>query len=103
MDSMSSRSSLAYLTFTGYRSLPSIVVVRLSPSNQRAFLLHYAEPISPLLFSGESVDKLLFCAEKGLPSFKKPKSVDFIKPDEMPRTGTGKILHRILRERYQKG
>lgn len=34
--------------------------------------------------------------------FKKPKSIDFIKPDEMPRTGTGKILHRILRERYDK-
>jgi len=34
---------------------------------EKPFLLHYAEPISPLLFSGESVDKLLFCAEKGLP------------------------------------
>ena len=43
-----------------------------------------------------------FCAEKGLPSFKRPKSVAFIKPEEMPRTGTGKILHRILRERYHK-
>jgi trimethylamine--corrinoid protein Co-methyltransferase len=31
------------------------------------FLLHYAEPISPLLFNDESVDKLLFCAEKGIP------------------------------------
>jgi acyl-CoA synthetase (AMP-forming)/AMP-acid ligase II len=42
-----------------------------------------------------------FCADK-LASFKKPKSVDFIKPDEMPRTGIGKILHRILRERYSR-
>lgn len=33
----------------------------------RPFLLHYAEPISPLLFNEESVDKLLFCAEKGIP------------------------------------
>jgi len=41
-----------------------------------------------------------FCAEKGMASFKKPKTADFIKPDEMPRTGTGKILHRVLRERY---
>jgi fatty-acyl-CoA synthase len=32
--------------------------------------------------------------------FKRPKSVDFIKDEEMPRTGTGKILHRILRERF---
>jgi trimethylamine--corrinoid protein Co-methyltransferase len=34
---------------------------------EKPFLLHYAEPISPLLFSEESVDKLLFCAEKGIP------------------------------------
>jgi len=32
--------------------------------------------------------------------YKKPKSVDFIKPDEMPRTALGKILHRKLREKY---
>jgi acyl-CoA synthetase (AMP-forming)/AMP-acid ligase II len=32
--------------------------------------------------------------------YKKPKSVDFIKPEEMPRTTTGKILHRKLREQY---
>ncbi|UCG36992.1 MAG: AMP-binding protein [Candidatus Bathyarchaeota archaeon] len=32
--------------------------------------------------------------------FKKPKSVDFISASEMPRTTTGKILHRKLRERY---
>lgn len=34
---------------------------------ERPFLLLYAEPISPLLFNDESVDKLLFCAEKGIP------------------------------------
>jgi acyl-CoA synthetase (AMP-forming)/AMP-acid ligase II len=34
--------------------------------------------------------------------YKKPKSVDFIPPEEMPRTATGKILHRKLRERYAK-
>jgi fatty-acyl-CoA synthase len=34
--------------------------------------------------------------------FKVPKSIDFIEEDDMPRTGTGKILHRVLRERYGK-
>jgi trimethylamine--corrinoid protein Co-methyltransferase len=34
---------------------------------EKPFLLLYAEPISPLLFNDESVDKLLFCAEVGLP------------------------------------
>jgi trimethylamine--corrinoid protein Co-methyltransferase len=34
---------------------------------EKPFLMHYAEPISPLLYNDESVDKLLFCAEKGIP------------------------------------
>lgn len=33
----------------------------------KPFMMLYAEPISPLLFNEESVDKLLFCAEKGIP------------------------------------
>ena len=37
-----------------------------------------------------------------LAGYKRPKSVDFIDDEEMPRTPTGKILHRILRERYGK-
>lgn len=32
--------------------------------------------------------------------YKSPKSVDFVNDDEMPRTATGKILHRVLREKY---
>jgi len=33
-------------------------------------------------------------------SFRKPKGVRFIAMEEMPRTGSGKILHRVLRERF---
>ena len=40
-----------------------------------------------------------FCRGKTA-AFKKPKSVNFIKPEEMPRTSTGKILHRELRARF---
>jgi acyl-CoA synthetase (AMP-forming)/AMP-acid ligase II len=42
-----------------------------------------------------------FCRDK-LAGFKRPKTVDFINPEEMPRTGSGKILHRVLRERFSK-
>jgi acyl-CoA synthetase (AMP-forming)/AMP-acid ligase II len=35
-----------------------------------------------------------------LAAYKCPKDYRFIAADEMPRTGTGKILHRVLRERY---
>jgi len=34
---------------------------------EKPFMMLYAEPISPLLYPDESVDKLLFCAEKGIP------------------------------------
>jgi len=41
------------------------------------------------------------CRDK-IAGYKIPKTIDFIKDEEMPRTATGKILHRILRERYGK-
>jgi acyl-CoA synthetase (AMP-forming)/AMP-acid ligase II len=40
-----------------------------------------------------------FCKGK-IADFKIPKNVTFIKDEEMPKTPTGKILHRILRERH---
>jgi acyl-CoA synthetase (AMP-forming)/AMP-acid ligase II len=42
-----------------------------------------------------------YCRDK-LASFKRPKEVFLIKENEMPRTPTGKILHRFLRERFAK-
>ena len=46
-------------------------------------------------------DILGYCKGK-LASYKRPKSIECIKDKEMPRTPTGKILHRLLRERYGK-
>ncbi|MCK4908919.1 MAG: long-chain-fatty-acid--CoA ligase [Planctomycetes bacterium] len=40
-----------------------------------------------------------FCRER-MATYKKPKSVDFIKNSAMPRTVSGKILHRELRKKY---
>ena len=40
-----------------------------------------------------------YCKDK-LAGYKRPKIVKFIKQDEMPRTPTGKILHRVLREDF---
>lgn len=42
-----------------------------------------------------------FCKGK-IAGYKRPKSLDFISEEEMPRTATGKILHRVLREKYGK-
>ena len=52
---------------------------------------------------GEALAKDIIDYTKGkIAGFKRPKSVDFIQDEEMPRTATGKILHRILREEYGK-
>ena len=40
-----------------------------------------------------------FCRGK-IAGYKVPKNVVFVKDEEMPRTGNGKILHRVLREKY---
>jgi acyl-CoA synthetase (AMP-forming)/AMP-acid ligase II len=42
-----------------------------------------------------------YCKDK-MAGYKRPKKVIFIRDKDMPRTATGKILHRILRERYNK-
>jgi acyl-CoA synthetase (AMP-forming)/AMP-acid ligase II len=50
----------------------------------------------------ESLDEQMlldYCKNK-MAGYKRPKQIVFIDPDDMPRTPTGKILHRKLRERY---
>lgn len=42
-----------------------------------------------------------YCDDK-LARFKIPKDVLYINSDEMPRTGSGKVIHRLLRERFNK-
>jgi acyl-CoA synthetase (AMP-forming)/AMP-acid ligase II len=44
-------------------------------------------------------DVIASCKGK-MAGYKCPKQVVFIGEDEMPRTGTGKILHRMLREKF---
>ena len=56
-----------------------------------------------VLHEGETATEkeiIQFCRGK-IAGYKIPKSVDFIQDEEMPRTGTGKILHRKLREHYK--
>lgn len=42
---------------------------------------------------------LEWCKDK-IAGYKRPRSLSFISENEMPRTATGKIQHRILRDRY---
>jgi fatty-acyl-CoA synthase len=42
-----------------------------------------------------------WCRDK-IAGYKRPRSISFIAEAEMPRTATGKILHRVLRERLAR-
>jgi acyl-CoA synthetase (AMP-forming)/AMP-acid ligase II len=57
--------------------------------------------LKPGFKSDEEMSKEIMEFTRGkMAGFKRPKSIDFISDEEMPRTATGKILHRVLREKY---
>ncbi len=45
---------------------------------------------------------IAWCRDR-IAGYKRPRSVSFIAADEMPRTATGKILHRMLRGKLAEG
>jgi fatty-acyl-CoA synthase len=47
-----------------------------------------------------TTQELLDWCKTRMAGYKRPQSVALIRDDEMPRTATGKVLHRVLRERY---
>jgi acyl-CoA synthetase (AMP-forming)/AMP-acid ligase II len=47
-------------------------------------------------------EMIMTCCKDQMAGYKRPKEIIFITEDEMPRTPTGKILHRKLRDRFCK-
>jgi len=57
--------------------------------------------VAVVIKKGDIDEKTIIDAcRKSLAGYKIPKQILFIDQEEMPRTPTGKILHRILRERF---
>jgi acyl-CoA synthetase (AMP-forming)/AMP-acid ligase II len=48
---------------------------------------------------GASEAEIIEWCRDRIAGYKRPRSVSFIADDEMPRTATGKILHRSLRKK----
>jgi acyl-CoA synthetase (AMP-forming)/AMP-acid ligase II len=48
-----------------------------------------------------SEEMIVACCKTQMAGYKRPKEILFIKEDDMPRTPTGKILHRKLREKFK--
>jgi acyl-CoA synthetase (AMP-forming)/AMP-acid ligase II len=47
-------------------------------------------------------DELIDWCRDRIAPYKRPRSVSFIREADMPRTATGKILHRVLRARLKE-
>ena len=58
-----------------------------------------------ILREGETAmpEEMIDWCRSRMAGHKRPRSVSFIREDEMPRTATGKILHRVLRIRLGGG
>ena len=50
----------------------------------------------------ETAREIIEFSRGKIAGYKRPKSIDFIKDEEMPRTATGKILHRVLKTQQSK-
>jgi acyl-CoA synthetase (AMP-forming)/AMP-acid ligase II len=57
-----------------------------------------------VLHAGKAMqpDTLMEWSKDRVAGYKRPRSVVFIKDEEMPRTATGKILHRVLRQKHEQ-
>jgi acyl-CoA synthetase (AMP-forming)/AMP-acid ligase II len=47
-----------------------------------------------------SADEILDWCKGRIAGYKRPRSLSFIGEDDMPRTTSGKILHRVLRSQH---
>ena len=81
----------------GHRKVKDVAVIGIPHEK-------WGEQVTAVVVLHEGVDATEqeisdFCRGK-IAGYKVPKKVIFIKDEEMPRSGAGKILHRVLRERY---
>ena len=57
--------------------------------------------IVPHTGEAPAAEEILDWCRSRLAGHKRPRSVSFIRDEEMPRTATGKVLHRVLRKRFE--
>lgn len=50
-----------------------------------------------------TAEEILDWCKARIAGYKRPRSLSFVRDDDMPRTATGKILHRVLRTRLGGG
>jgi acyl-CoA synthetase (AMP-forming)/AMP-acid ligase II len=59
--------------------------------------------VVPHATSTATEEEILGWCNDRIAGYKRPRSIDFVADADMPRTATGKILHRTLRDRWRLG
>jgi acyl-CoA synthetase (AMP-forming)/AMP-acid ligase II len=69
----------------------------------------WGEKVTAIIVKKHGIDEseiteemIMKCCKDQMAGYKRPKKIIFIDDDQMPRTPTGKILHRKLREKFGK-
>lgn len=81
----------------GHSSIKDVAVIGVADDKwgeavQAVVVLHHGKEVSE--------EDLRSWAKERLAGYKCPRSIIFIDDQDMPRTATGKILHRVLREQF---
>jgi len=79
-------------------AVADVAVIGVPDEDMGESVLAVVQPASPGLATPETARELVAHCREHLAGFKCPRSVDFV--DELPRLPTGKLLKRVLRERY---
>lgn len=80
----------------GHPGIREVAVIGM-PDQKWGERVHAVIVLTPGTAATEA-ELLEWCADK-IAGYKRPRSVSFIRDDEMPRTATGKIQHRLLRNK----
>jgi fatty-acyl-CoA synthase len=83
----------------GYPKLREVAVIGL-PHDKWGESVHAVIVLREGEASSEA-EVLDWCKDK-IAGYKRPRSVSFVTEEEIPRTATGKIQHRLLRQRYAR-
>ncbi len=84
----------------GHQAVKDVAVIGVPDAKWGESITAIVIPHQGIEPSPELAKEILDYTKDKIAGFKRPKRLEFIPESDMPRTGTGKILHRVLRERY---